>query len=316
MKQIIAILLITILAACHSKQDKPAASSESSVKRTITFPKPKVPIKTVGILLYDGYTALDAMGPYQVLRSLQDAKVFFVGRHKGYITDENALEVKVDSSIDEVKHLDILIVPGGLRETYLATKDAPLLRWIKSIDSGSTYTASVCMGSWILAAAGLLKDHPATSHWYGKTLLANEFGVKVQNERYVQSGKYWTSAGITAGMDMSLAMVNAIQGEDFTKLVMLNMEYDPKPPFNAGSEEKTDKDLVAQTRAQYDGAMETVLHPEKALKNLTYAISKDPSCGMPLRAGVSDTAHYKGKLYGFCSPECKSDFLSNPSAHL
>ncbi|GEP52657.1 hypothetical protein FNO01nite_33290 [Flavobacterium noncentrifugens] len=181
------------------------------------IPKQKVDIKTVGILLYDGYAPLDAMGPYAVFSELMGSKVFFVGRHRGLIEDAKGMKVQVDSSIADVKQLDILLIPGGFKQTFEATKDKELLDWIKSIDSISTYTTSVCTGAWILGATGLLKDKEATTHWSSKKLLADLYGANVKSLRYTHSGKYWTSAGVTAGLDMSLALINEIKGEKYTK---------------------------------------------------------------------------------------------------
>jgi len=262
---ILAVSIIAMIAACKSKtKDTGKITKSHAEQMAVMFPKPKVNIKTVGILLYNGYAVLDAMGPYHVFSDLMGAKVFFVGRRKGLITTANAMKVQCDTSIAEVKQLDILVIPGGLNETYLATKDTVLLNWIKAIDVNSKYTTSVCTGAWILAATGLLKNKDATTHWYGKTILANKFGVNVKDKRFVKSGKYWTSAGITAGIDMSLALVNEIRGENYTKLVMLDLEYDPQPPIKGGSEHNTDKEIVESTRTMYDSILGTVLHPKTA----------------------------------------------------
>jgi putative intracellular protease/amidase/YHS domain-containing protein len=313
-----ASLLLVAMVSCKSKQGKEQVADKKSHadSNSLIFSKPKVEIKTVGILLYDGYSTLDAMGPYQVLSEMMGVNVFFVGRTKGLISNGNGMKVQCDTSIAEVKQLDILVIPGGFKETYLATKDTALLNWIKAIDVNSKYTTSVCTGAWILAAAGLLKDKEATTHWYGKKILADEFGVKVQDKRFVKSGKYWTSAGITAGMDMSLALVNEIRGESYTKVAMLDLEYDPQPPFTGGSEQKTDKEIVEMMRTMYDGGMESVLHPEKAFKNMKFDNAKDFVCGMPLTTDISDTANYKGKVYGFCSKSCKGEFKKKPASYL
>lgn len=316
---LITIIAFSLFASCknsHEGKENAAIGKSDADKMTELFPKPKVEIKTIGIYLYDGYSALDAMGPYSVFTNLMGTKVFFVAKHKGVIYDGGGLRVEVDTSIDEVKHLDVLLIPGGLTETYKQTKDAELLSWIQSIDSSSKYTTSVCTGAWVLGAAGLLKDKEATTHWYGKKILAEDYGAKIQNTRYAHSGKYWTSAGVSAGIDMSLALLNEIAGEKYTKVAMLNLEYDPQPPFKGGSESNSDKGLVETMRGVYDEGMEAVLHPEKTLKNLKVDNVKDLTCGMPLTAGVMDTAHYKGKLYGFCSKECKNEFLKNPAAYL
>jgi putative intracellular protease/amidase/YHS domain-containing protein len=285
-------------------------------KQTEVFPKPKVIVKTIGILLYDGYTTLDAMGPYQVLSEMMGVKVFFVGRYKGAISNTRGLKVQVDTSINEVKHLDILVIPGGLKETYLAAKDKDLLNWIKAIDSNTEYTASVCTGAWILGATGVLKNREATTHWYGKKILNKEFGANIKDSRYVVSGKYWTSAGVTAGMDMCLALMNEIMGEKYTKTAMLDLEYDPKPLYKAGSETNSDKEIVEIMRSIYDKNMETVLHPEKTFRQMKFDNTKDFVCGMPITAGIKDTVHYQKHVYGFCATECKEEFAKNPAFYV
>ncbi len=319
MKQLItALACILIVTSCGTKKENATVAKATTHEEQMAqlFPKPKVEIKTVGIYLYDGYSPLDAMGPYSVFTHLMGSNVFFIARHKGIIEDGRGLKVQVDTSIDEVKHLDVLLIPGGLKETYVETKDAALLSWVRRIDSSSKYTTSVCTGSWILGAAGLLTGKEATTHWYGKKILADDYGAKVQDTRYTHSGKYWTSAGVSAGIDMSLALLNEIAGEKYTKASMLDMEYDPQPPFKGGSENNTDKNLVEAMRTMYDGGMQTALHPELVFKGLKYDSPKDLSCGMPVTAGVTDTAHYNGKLYGFCSKVCKENFLKNPTTAL
>ncbi|MBB5396128.1 DJ-1/PfpI family protein [Mucilaginibacter sp. AK015] len=314
-KLLFAASLILVIAACNSKSKhtKKAETKAHSAQKTVMMPEPKVNIKTVGILLYDNYAVLDAMGPYHVLSELMGAKVFFVGRHKGLITTGNGLKVQCDTSISEVKQLDILVIPGGLNETYTATKDTELLNWIKAIDARSKYTTSVCTGAWILAATGLLKDHEATTHWYGKKLLKDEFGINAADKRYVKSGKYWTSAGVSAGIDMSLGLINDIMGEEYTQTVMLDLEYDPQPPVKGGSEHNTDKAIVESVRTMYDSALEPLLHPEMASAKTKINNAKDPVCGMAL-AGYADTVHFKGKIIGFCSARCKAGFQKNPTA--
>ena len=310
-KLITAFACIVTVTSCKTKNENKAVEKSSVRIETMSriFPKPKVEVKTIGIYLYDGYSSLDAIGPYSVFNHLMGSKVFFIAKHKGIIEDGGGLKVEVDTTIDEVKHLDILLIPGGLAQTYQETKDEILLSWIRNIDSASKYTTSVCTGAWILGAAGLLKDKEATTHWYGKKILTDEYGAKVQNTRYTHSGKYWTGAGVSAGIDLSLALVNEIAGEQYTKATMLDLEYDPQPPFKGGSENNSDKNLVEGMRAIYDQGMQTALHPELGFKDLKFDNPKDFVCGMPVKAGVGDTAHYMGKLYGFCSTECKNEFL-------
>jgi len=315
MKKIIFVTLFAVfLMACKNESKENENKQSNNEVETPGFPKPKVHIKTVGILLYDNYAVLDAMGPYHVFSELMGAKVFFVGRDKGTINTAG-MKVICDSSINEVKQLDILVIPGGLNETYALTKDTTLLNWIRAIDAKSKYTTSVCTGAWILAATGLLKEKEATTHWFGKKLLKEDFGITAQNKRYVQSGKYFTSAGVSAGIDMSLAVVKDIMGEKYTKMVMLDLEYDPQPPVSGGREDNTDPAIVKDMRSMYDGALESVQHPEKVAKGPKLNNTIDPVCQMAISHGVKDTLHLEGKIYGFCSPGCKARFKEDPQAY-
>jgi putative intracellular protease/amidase len=239
------------------RHEQPQPKSPTSQSQQL-FNNPKYAIKTIGILVYDGFATLDAMGPFHVLSELTGVKVFFIARNKGLVRNSAGLTMQVDTSIGNVDKVDILVIPGGLRETYSLAHDSTLLAWIRKIDKTTTFTTSVCTGSWILGATGLLKGKSATTHWYGKEMLAADYGAKVnrkKTERWVRDGKYWTSAGVTAGMDMSLAIVKEIMGEKYTKITMLDLEYDPKPPFQGGSEHNTDKALVEMMRSMYDGGI-------------------------------------------------------------
>lgn len=317
-KTIVAAACILVAISCQRKNENSTVKAVSVKPETMAeiFPTPKIQIKTIGIYLYDGYSPLDALGPYSVFTHLMGTKVFFVARHKGIVEDGSGLKVEVDTSIDEVKHLDILLIPGGLAQTYQETKDEKLLNWIRSIDSSSRYTTSVCTGAWILGAAGLLKDKEATTHWYGKNILAKEYGAKVQNKRYTHSGKYWTGAGVSAGIDLSLAVLNDIAGEKYTKATMLDLEYDPQPPFHGGSEDNSEKSMVEGMRALYDQGLQMALHPENGLQGLKLSNTHDMVCGMSINHSVGDTAYYKGRLYGFCSKGCKEAFKRNPEKYL
>ena len=307
-KLIVVFSIIAMMAACKNKT-KPAKAEVQTGHQTEMYPEPRVKIKTVGILLYDNYAVLDAMGPYHVLSELMGAKVFFVGRHKGLITTGNGMKVQCDTSIAEVKNLDILVIPGGLTETYTASQDTTLLNWIRAIDVNSKYTTSVCTGAWILAATGLLKDHQATTHWFGKKFLKDKFGIRAEDKRYVQSGKYWTSAGVSAGIDMSLGLIQDIMGEKYAQMVMLDLEYDPQPPVKGGNEHNTDQAIVADMRAMYDSAIAPVAYPERPRLAVKIVNQTDPVCGMSLSAGFADTLNYQGKIYGFCSKHCKDGFI-------
>jgi transcriptional regulator GlxA family with amidase domain len=251
-QKIIGGLLCILITASDSrgqaKTNDSLAQRQQEMIRIINT-KPKADVKTIGIFLYDGYQTLDAMGPYEVLSQLPRVKIFFVAKEKGLVSNQKGMKVQVDKSIAEIDQLDILVVPGGAAETFLQTQDSVVLNWIRHIDKGSVYTTSVCTGAWILGAANLLKGKNATTNWYRAEEMLQQYGALFKNERWVKDGKYWTSAGVTAGLDMSLAMVNELMGVQYTQGVMLNLEYDPSPPIQGGSPEKTEpivKDMMLQ----------------------------------------------------------------------
>jgi transcriptional regulator GlxA family with amidase domain len=149
-------------------------------------------------------------------------------------------------------------------ETLLMTRDTLVLNWIKHIDINSKYTASVCTGAWILGATGILKDKNATTNWYRAEEMLNNYGAHFQKKRYVNDGKYWTSAGVSAGIDMSLAIVNDLFGEKYTQGIMLDLEYDPQPPYNAGSIEKTSPIVFEMMKTMYDMLMLSTINKFKS----------------------------------------------------
>ncbi|MCX6318000.1 MAG: DJ-1/PfpI family protein [Bacteroidetes bacterium] len=215
----------------------------------IIMTKPKLPVKHIGIFLYNGYQTLDAMGPYETLGQLSGVKIFFIAKEKGFISNQRGMKIQVDTSIDKVNKLDILVIPGGAAETFLTSLDTTVLNWIRKIDQTTIYTTSVCTGAWILGATGLLNGKTATTNWYRAAEMLQHYGAQFKDSRWVQDGKYWTSAGVTAGIDMSLAIINELMGEKYTQGVMLNMEYDPHPPVEGGSVSRSPaivKDMMEQ----------------------------------------------------------------------
>jgi putative intracellular protease/amidase len=218
----------------------------------ILFTPPKVPIKTIGILLYDGYNTLDAMGPYHTLAEIMGAKTFFIAKNKGHVKNQRGLEIHIDSSFADVKSLDILVIPGGATETIMLTQDTITLNWIRKIDKTTKYTTSVCTGAWILGSSGLLQGKNATSNWYRGEEMMKMYGANFKEERYVRDGKYWTSAGVSAGIDMSLAIIDDLFGRKYTEAVMLDLEYDPKPPYDAGIPKKSDPLVADMMKEMYD----------------------------------------------------------------
>jgi putative intracellular protease/amidase len=194
-------------------------------------------------LLFDGITALDIVGPYEVLQRLPDADVKFVAHTKGEVrTDNRFLALVADYSLDEVTSADVLVVPGGFATRALES-DTRLLEWIRAIDATTTWTTSVCTGSMLLAAAGLLEGKEATSHWASLARMP-EYGAIPTGQRVVVQGKIITAAGVSSGIDMALTLAAEIAGDDFAQAVQLGIEYDPQPPFDAGSVTKAPKPIV------------------------------------------------------------------------
>ena len=198
----------------------------------------------IAIYIYNGLTALDAIGPYEVLSRLPNASVKFVAKEKGVIvSDTHFLKLVAEYDITEIDKADILLIPGSVVGFIREAKDTNLLSWINKINKTTTWTTSVCSGSIILAAAGLLKNKKATSHW-GVTHLLKEYGSIPTSERYIQEGKIITAQGVSAGIDMSLYLVSQIIGDEKAKAYQLFIEYDPKPPFNSGNINKADNPTI------------------------------------------------------------------------
>ena len=214
-------------------------------------PTPDVNKNGIGIFVYDGINSMDALGPYRVFKTA-GLNVFLVAEHKGSITTNDQLTIQIDKSTAEVDRLDVLVMPGGAFETAVQTTNLNTLEWVKKIDQNSVYTTSVCSGAWILGAAGLLQGKSATTNWYRAKDILTKYGAKFVKERWVQDGKYWTSAGVSAGIDMAFAIVHKLLGKDFTQAVMLELEYDPKSPIEGGSVDKTKPRVFRAMQYMYD----------------------------------------------------------------
>lgn len=197
----------------------------------------------IAIALYDRFTALDAIGPYETLSRIPGAEVVFVGCEKRlFRTDLQALAVQVGASFAEVDRADVLVVPGGPGTREMMT-DRPLIEWVQKIHATTQWTTSVCTGSLVLGAAGLLKGLDATTHWGCMTELAST-GANPVAERVVIRGKIVTAAGVSAGIDMGLTLAARIAGDDVAKAIQLGIEYDPQPPFDSGSAAKATPEIV------------------------------------------------------------------------
>lgn len=202
----------------------------------------------IAVLLFDKMTALDAVGPYEVLSRLPGARVQFLAERAGPVTtDTGFLTLMAENAISDVTEADILLVPGGPGDE-IVRKNEETLAWIRNVHEGTTYTTSVCTGSLILGAAGLLKGLRATTHWARLDAL-REFGAEPTGERVVEQGKIITAAGVSSGIDMALRLAQKIAGDDFAQGLQLGIEYDPDPPFDAGSPGKAPKHIVDLVRA-------------------------------------------------------------------
>ncbi|MEV6029140.1 DJ-1/PfpI family protein [Streptomyces sp. NPDC052036] len=201
----------------------------------------------IAIVLYDRFTALDAVGPYETLGRLPGAETVFVAERTGPVrSDTGALALLADRSLTEVPAPDIVVVPGGPGQTPQMDNEV-LLDWLRTADATSTWTTSVCSGSLLLAAAGLLTGRRATSHWLALDFLAR-FGAEATGERVVFDGKYVTAAGVSSGIDMGLALLGRIAADEHAQAVQLLTEYDPQPPYDAGSPHKAPAHLVEEFR--------------------------------------------------------------------
>lgn len=218
----------------------------------LIFGSPKHEIKEIGILVYDGVNELDLMGPRYIFGQAMGAQVRLINLKAGSFKTVMGVEIQSDAHIGEVDQLDILLIPGGFRGTIEAAYDKELHDWIRKIDTHTKYTASVCTGGWILGATGLLEGKRASTNWYREEEFLQKYKAIPAHERYTQEGKYWTSAGVTAGMDMSLAIMKDIYGERYAQAVMLDMEYDPDPPIEGGSPERSSWMVNWMMKAMYD----------------------------------------------------------------
>ncbi|OBI52664.1 glutamine amidotransferase [Mycobacterium kyorinense] len=219
----------------------------------------------IAIVLYPGFTALDFIGPYEVLRWLPKAEVRFVWHEPGPITaDSGVLVVGATHSFAETPSPDVVLVPGAMTSVEHA-RDETLLAWLRTAHETTTWTTSVCSGSIILAAAGLLTGQRATSHWMALSAL-RAFGVTpVDDERIVPVGKVVTCAGVSAGIDLALWLAGQLGGEGRAKAIQLSMEYDPQPPFDSGHMSKAS----ASTKAAATALMAAELAKPAQLKAAT-----------------------------------------------
>ena len=202
----------------------------------------------IAIPIFDRFTALDAVGPYEVLSRLPDARVRFVAQEPGpKQTETGMLSLTAEAALEDVPSPDVLVVPGGFGTRPLM-KDEAMLDWIRGVHKTSQWTTSVCTGSLLLAAAGLLDGLEATSHWGALDVLA-QYGAKPTQRRVVEQGKIITAAGVSSGIDMALTLAARIAGDEIAQAIQLGIEYDPQPPFDSGSTAKAAPEIVELVRS-------------------------------------------------------------------
>jgi transcriptional regulator GlxA family with amidase domain len=201
----------------------------------------------VAFLLYDRFTALDWIGPHEVLNLIPETECVTVAEKAGPVpNDSGNVEIVATKTLDEVTAPDIVVVPGGFGNRTLLEHE-PLHEWIREVHQTSEWTTSVCTGALLLAAAGLLDGTRATTHWLARDVLAS-LGAEPVPDRVVEEGKIITAAGVSAGIDMALMLVQRIYGDEAAQAVQLGIEYDPQPPFDSGSPEKAPESVVEMAR--------------------------------------------------------------------
>ena len=203
----------------------------------------------IAILLFDRFTCLDAIGPYQVLSGLPGAEVSFVAERPEPIRDEEGrLVVTAQAGLPDVPGPDVIVVPGGPGQND-QMQDGPVHEWLRAADQATTWTTSVCTGSLILAAAGLLTGRRATTHWLALDELG-QLGATPVTDRVVFDGKYVTAAGVSSGIDMGLTLAGRIAGDHVAQAIQLMIEYDPQPPYDAGSPDRAPAEITSRLRTR------------------------------------------------------------------
>ena len=207
----------------------------------------------ISVLLYDRFTALDCMGPYEVLSRIPGARLRFIAKKAGpVVTDTGMLTVMAEAALKDVSRPDIILIPGAPGDAVeAALADAEIVEWVVRAHETTRWTTSVCTGALVLGAAGILEGLDATTHWASIARLES-FGAHYTEQRVVRQGKIITGAGVSAGIDMGLTLVAAECGDDFAKGLQLAIEYDPKPPFDCGSPNKAPayiKDMILAVMA-------------------------------------------------------------------
>lgn len=223
-----------------------AGSARAVLPRAEPAPASREGKKTqVTMLLYPGTTVLDWVGPYEALHRVEGIEVVLAGKTTDLVkSDSGIIDYKANVPLDRIERTDVLLVPGGAEGLMTAANDPVIAEWVRRIDKTTLYTVGICTGALFLAQLGLLKGKRATTYWKFPNMLEGA-GATFVPERWVQDGKYWTSAGVSAGIDLTLALIADLYGPKQAMMAQLAIEYDPHPPFNAGSARTAPKEVVA-----------------------------------------------------------------------
>jgi transcriptional regulator GlxA family with amidase domain len=202
----------------------------------------------IAIPVFDRMTALDAIGPYEVLSRIPGAKVTFVASETGpKRADTDMLSVNADATLADIPNPDVVLIGGGYGSRALM-KDEEMLNWVRAAHETSQWTTSVCTGALVLAAAGILEGLEATTYWLELETL-RQFGATPVSKRFVEQGKVITAAGVSAGIDMALMLAARMTAPEVAQAIQLGIEYDPQPPFDTGSPAKAPEQIQDLVRA-------------------------------------------------------------------
>jgi transcriptional regulator GlxA family with amidase domain len=212
----------------------------------------------IAFALYPELTALDFVGPYQVFANLPGAEIVLCAERRGRLQDDTVLGIEIEHTFDDVPNPDVLLVPGGFITRKIARDGGAIVDWVKQAHETTQWTTSVCTGSLILGAAGLLQGKTATTHWCSYDHLAR-YGATPTEQRVVQDGKVVTAAGVSSGIDLALWLVGQWAGPEMAQCIQLGIEYDPQPPFDAGAPSKAPADILDLVRSVMVAKEEEIL---------------------------------------------------------
>ncbi len=262
-------LLDMSASAADAPITRPVAAPAAPAHSMEEYGVPTGPPQQVAMLVYPGMTALDLIGPNQILASLMNIDVHLVWKDRGLITTDTGIPIQPTMTFKNCPDaLTVLFVPGGSDGTVALMNDPVVLDFLAQKGKTARYVTSVCTGSLVLGAAGLLKGYRATSHWAFRDLLPL-MGATVVAERFVEDRSRITGGGVTAGIDFGLYLASKLRNEKYAKAMQLGLEYDPQPPYHAGTPAGAGTDITQMMRALYEpiwnGAQAAAVRAQKRL---------------------------------------------------